>query len=236
MTWKPRYNSQLDVDSLQADVMRFMAIIAFCLIAMLALVKNLEPSQETATGRTAAAAEPAPGPAPATSRTTPAAPTPAPASEPRQPAVAEIEAPVRATPQPQIATREPPPALPAEPPREPQEPLTFRFASDRAFLHLIAGDEVTLLASTAQGFVAMKRDFTLVPAQPAGELYEVKAASVPGQIHRVFEAAHRDPRYLVALPARTTAQLKTILARLDPQTAGGSLVIHRDGNITHEDG
>jgi hypothetical protein len=34
-----------DGESLQADVMRFMAIIAFCLIAILALVKHAEPSQ-----------------------------------------------------------------------------------------------------------------------------------------------------------------------------------------------
>lgn len=40
---RPTHSSQLDTDGLQADVMRFMAIIAFCLIAILALVKNLEP-------------------------------------------------------------------------------------------------------------------------------------------------------------------------------------------------
>lgn len=34
-----------DSESLQADVMRFMAIIAFCLIAILALVKNTEPAE-----------------------------------------------------------------------------------------------------------------------------------------------------------------------------------------------
>ena len=38
-----------DSESLQADVMRFMAIIAFCLIAILALVKHAEPpAAETA--------------------------------------------------------------------------------------------------------------------------------------------------------------------------------------------
>lgn len=36
-----------DSDSLQTDVMRFMAIIAFCLIAILALVKNAEPVEAT---------------------------------------------------------------------------------------------------------------------------------------------------------------------------------------------
>jgi hypothetical protein len=46
-------------DSLQADVMRFMAIIAFCLIAILALVRSVEPPV------TPAALTPAPRPAPA---------------------------------------------------------------------------------------------------------------------------------------------------------------------------
>lgn len=38
----PGHQSYGDSESLQADVMRFMAIIAFCLIAILALVKNTE--------------------------------------------------------------------------------------------------------------------------------------------------------------------------------------------------
>ncbi len=37
-----------DSESLQADVMRFMAIIAFCLIAILALVKHADPEEKTA--------------------------------------------------------------------------------------------------------------------------------------------------------------------------------------------
>ncbi len=35
--------SELSADSLQADVMRFMAIIGFCLLAIMALVRNIEP-------------------------------------------------------------------------------------------------------------------------------------------------------------------------------------------------
>ena len=37
-----RHSGVDDTDSLQADVMRFMAIIAFCLIAILALVQKLD--------------------------------------------------------------------------------------------------------------------------------------------------------------------------------------------------
>jgi hypothetical protein len=43
MTFEP-VNHAADGDGLQTDVMRFMAIIAFCLIAVLALVKNAEPA------------------------------------------------------------------------------------------------------------------------------------------------------------------------------------------------
>ncbi|MEM8765888.1 MAG: hypothetical protein AAGE43_00470 [Pseudomonadota bacterium] len=45
----PGHQGYGDSESLQADVMRFMAIIAFCLIAILALVKNTEaPTEEQA--------------------------------------------------------------------------------------------------------------------------------------------------------------------------------------------
>lgn len=39
-----RVSTGMDADLLQADVMRFMAIIAFCLIAILALVRQIEPA------------------------------------------------------------------------------------------------------------------------------------------------------------------------------------------------
>ncbi len=43
MAMRPGDPYQAVGDSLQADVMRFMAIIAFCLIAILALVRSVEP-------------------------------------------------------------------------------------------------------------------------------------------------------------------------------------------------
>ncbi|TNF80784.1 MAG: hypothetical protein EP301_12980 [Gammaproteobacteria bacterium] len=61
-----------DSESLQADVMRFMAIIAFCLIAILALVKHAEPPETTRE------VEPTPAP-PVTSQETQPDPQPEPA-------------------------------------------------------------------------------------------------------------------------------------------------------------
>ena len=41
---RPDHRNLFDTDGLQVDVMRFMAIIAFCLIAIMALVQKLEIS------------------------------------------------------------------------------------------------------------------------------------------------------------------------------------------------
>ena len=46
MHYRPGHSMTFDSDGLQADVMRFMAIIAFCLIAILAVLQNVEPPVE----------------------------------------------------------------------------------------------------------------------------------------------------------------------------------------------
>jgi len=200
MTSRPRPSGQLDVDSLQADVMRFMAIIAFCLIAMLALVKDLAPADPKPTAESV------------------------PASAPMRPAPVETVTTTR--------IEAPTPSEPAVP--EERDTLTLRFASDRAFLHLIAGSEITLIIRAGSEFHAMANDFTLAPQRPSGELYEVMARSVPDKITTIAEARYESPQYLVELPDDTRGQLTAILSRVDPETAGGSLIIDRNGNIRHE--
>jgi hypothetical protein len=58
---QPHYAS--DSESLQADVMRFMAIIAFCLIAVLALVRDAEPPLAPVAGEPVEVSAPDPTPA-----------------------------------------------------------------------------------------------------------------------------------------------------------------------------
>ena len=41
----PRYNNSMDTEGLQTDVMRFLAIIALCLVAILALVQRAQPPE-----------------------------------------------------------------------------------------------------------------------------------------------------------------------------------------------
>ena len=44
---RPRTSAGIDGEGLQADVMRFMAIIAFCLVAIMALVRDVVPPVES---------------------------------------------------------------------------------------------------------------------------------------------------------------------------------------------
>jgi hypothetical protein len=217
-----------ETEGLQADVMRFMAIIAFCLIAILALVKQLD----TAPVQPLTVSPPIDTPA---LQTVTPRPPPIETVQADEPAVAAI-----VTPDQQAITVIPPaPALPGQPPSVPPqtatpEPLVFQFVSEQAFLGLLLEQEVTLLAATSSGFYRLGEDFTLAPDRPGGELFEVMSDSIPQKIRRVFEVHHTVTTYLVKLPGRTRQDLKKILAGLDAQRSSGSLIIHRNGRISHE--
>jgi hypothetical protein len=128
---QPHYAA--DGESLQADVMRFMAIIAFCLIAVLALVRNVEPPAPPI----AAEQEPDSVPTPATPQMpetpVPEAPTPNPVPVARPKVVPKI-APVVAPPMVAAMVAEPqvkpesvapiaPKSTPAPAPRAAQLPI-----------------------------------------------------------------------------------------------------------------
>lgn len=221
MSRRPTASHHLDTDGLQADVMRFMAIIAFCLIAMLALVKNLDgPSPEEP--QVAETVEPMDAAEVAVRQVAEAAEA---ATVAEVPVAIETHEATPVTPRSQKVEK----AGKAE-----DEALTFRFASERDFLHLLATDEVQLYASTSTGFARLNNDFTLTDERPREEVFEVMPHSVPPEIERIFRRAGRDPVYLVDLPPRTRAELRAFLDSIDPGRASGALVIHADGHITHE--
>ncbi len=80
---RSRPQTGIDAESLQADVMRFMAIIAFCLIAILALVRNIDAPP--------AAQAPAPPNVPAPIAKAPPIPIPELAPEPQPDPAKQIE-------------------------------------------------------------------------------------------------------------------------------------------------
>ena len=79
-----RHHSQVDEASLQTDVMRFMAIVAFCLIAILAMVRNVESPVAEVEPEATAAREPDVPETPAELMPLPRLPAPEPLPQPPQ--------------------------------------------------------------------------------------------------------------------------------------------------------
>lgn len=262
------HHRQLNTAALEADVMRFMAIIAFCLIAMMTLVKEVEPLVEPEPATSSMIElmavideQPAADPAPKVAELI----TVSKVTSPKKPALEVILS--RAS---TIKTNDSLTSIPARPivKTEPTvnagnkdkaqsiaraqskresvdtvnaedldnetNSLTFRFDSDKTFLHLIATDRLQLYAHTAGGFLAMDDDFNITKASPSGELFEVMAQSIPAKIKSIFNRKNRSPVYLVALPVETRRDLSRFLGSTGKNSTTGVLIIHRNGRISHE--
>ncbi len=231
------HNRAFNTAGLEADVMRFMAIIAFCLIAMMALIKPQPPE-----------AIPTTVSPPADPR--PLAPSAYAGKDTRVERKAVVTEEIRKEPPvPKVVSI--PESTPdrVEKPSSPDLPqpdtapgteetrgtnsgeLALRFESERSFFRLLAGGEMKLYVSTASGFIGLDRYLSPHAAIPKGALYEVMRESVPKTISRLFQRRSRDAVYLVSLPERTRLALQAHLGR----TRSGTLIIHRDGTVTHED-
>ena len=227
------------MEHLETDVMRFMAILAFCLVAIFALVQSV-PEQvakvpkrvpDTVSSVPQRPAEPDPAPAPQP------VPRPEPAAQP-QPVAATPEPRPEPPPLPQPAPEPPPKPAPAASPAEPQPGFSLRFDSDAALVGLVERGEVALYAFAREQVWR----FMIVDGRPA-----FRSADTPGQIHEmapdtvpgpVLDALRRSVvlpggglRWGVTLPPPTAAALGRVLATND----GGELVIDADGFLRLED-
>ncbi len=235
------------MEHLETDVMRFMAILAFCLVAIFALVQSV-PEQvakvpkrvpDTVSSVPQRPAEPPPEPAaePAPERVPEPLPEPAPVSQP-QPAAATPESRPEAPALPRLAPQPQPEAAPPTPSAEPQPGFSLRFDSDAALVGLVERGEVALYAFAGEQVWR----FMIVDDRPA-----FRSADTPGQIHEmapdtvpgpVLDALRRSVvlpggglRWGVTLPPPTAAALGRVLATND----GGELVIDADGFLRLED-
>jgi hypothetical protein len=235
---KPTHNAHLDTDGLQADVMRFMAIIAFCLIAILALVKNLDPPKPEAE--------------------IPMSPLVAESVARSQPLIVSFEAEideqdsvdtvvidkvveVEEVAEVDISQGKPP--ADTAPDSQQDRPLRLRFSSDAAFLSLIAGNGIQLYGLGNGGITGMTPSFTTTRVQPSGELYELLPGSVPRKLVNIFDRESAHVTYLVALSDNTRRELNVLMQRINTGSSqainekpqfNGTLVIHPDGHVSHE--
>lgn len=229
-----------DSESLQTDVMRFMAIIGFCLIAILALVRNVEPAEAAAVPAPESAPEAAPRPPPA--EPTPERPKPrliteaAPEAEPEieqmQPPEPEPQLQPQPQPQPQtVALAEPPPVAESAPEEE-EEGLVLRFASDGDFLRLIAKGDIQVYAFQETDVLTLNSSYRFLDTQSPGQVYELLRPSIPGLIIDALKQTRHDIdgfRWGIALPGRISNQIERHLS----QVSGGQLVIDRYGEVHH---
>jgi hypothetical protein len=208
------------IADLQTDVMRFMAILAICLVAIFALVQSIplesvaEPVPEPiAKAEIVVVTRPAPAPQPEPAPTTePPAQTAAPAPEPA-PAPAPAPAPVA------------------------QTGFTLQFENDLALTRLVARNDIGLFAMDGNESLRMNVDrgrFSFWPASTPNEFHEMDATTVPHEVATALQRARHDAattmKWGVTLPADMQQRLDNLLQTGD----GGAIYIAADGRLRLE--
>ena len=200
---------------LHTDVMRFMAILALCLVVIFALVQSIPLAPVQTEAKTP---DPTPEPIPEAIEPVAAPQVPEPVVEPEPP----VEA--------------PPPAVEPPPPVE-QEGFTLRFESDIALKRLVARNAIGLYAIGADRALRMNysRDrISFWEASTPNQFHEMERATVPVDVLqamlRTNDVDASAMKWGVTLPADMQEDLNTHLAT----ATGGALVIGADGKLRLE--
>ncbi len=239
---------------LQTDVMRFMAILALCLVAIFALVQSIplqpvepQPLEGGPSGPEPVAAEAAPTRATsAPASPTSAAITPTSAAAPVKPIGETVELtrpkPLRKPAAPPLtrghaAVAASSAAVPAAAPAPAgDEGFTLRFASDAALMRSVAAHNVGVYAiddGRARRMTVSESRISFWDASTPNAFHEMEADTVPVAAADALArsgAASAAVRWGVTLPGRMTAQLEALMR----EHRSGHLVIGAGGNISWE--
>ena len=234
---------------LQTDVMRFMAILSLCLVAIFALVQSipLAPSAEVSpppdVAEVIAETEAAPRPLDSTPEAARRAVVPREATPvkltrpvPKRTVVREAQvalqrpeaAPVGKTePRPPNPTVEAPPAA-----AEPAETgFTLQFETDAALTRLVARQVVGLYAMSPEKSLRMSVEGDNIgfwPASLPAKFHEMDVSTVPDEVLAAYPNENLSAvKWGVTLPADMTLELDGYLA----SATSGSLVIASNGDI-----
>ena len=245
---------------LQTDIMRFMAILSLCLVAIFALVQSIPLTPVTP----AAPAEVPPQTEAEISEPLIAEPPPIEASPPiksepvKQPAEETIALtrpkwipkfkpkpavapPVQAQAIVQAAEPVTPvmpetPAAPATPIEPEVEGFILRFESDAALMRLVAASHVGLYAidsNRAQRMTVSESRISFWDASTPNSFHEMEAGTVPDTVIKALSRTGTQANSVswgVTLPGK----LKTQLDNLMQEHGGGSLIIAASGEIRWE--
>ncbi len=248
-------NRSADMDvggaaDLQTDIMRFMAILSLCLVAIFALVQSIPLTPvEPVPGETA----PAPAPAAVAQESVQAAPEPAPTPTPMpQPlAVEKAVTLTRPARQPKYAPQTPARDEPvvvtqavvtqavaaAAPPKPEQKEFTLRFASDAALTRAVAAHHVGLYAldtTQAKRMTVSESRISFWDASTPNTFHEMDASTVPAAVIDALArtgVATEGIGWGVTLPGKVRTQLDSLMQDHD----GGSLIINAAGDVHWEE-
>ena len=247
---------------LQTDVMRFMAILALCLVAIFALVQSIPLAP--------ASPDPPPVPAdkePESTQALPEVPE-APPQPDAKPEPREVIQTVRVAsafehrppPRPQPETRqetpaktmaktEAPPLAAAEPEAVeapipevaeapvPDEGFSLRFETGTALTRLVARGDVGLYAIGAGQALRMNVDrgeMSFWPASAPKQFHEMHQATVPGDVISALHRSGKEPADEVKWGVTLPSPMTAELNRILAEQSGGALVIGSSGALRLE--
>lgn len=247
----PRIDGDGGATDLQTDVMRFIAILALCLVAIFALVQSLQatppvtaqtplpdpalPPQvadELTAESTIEASMHEPSSEPAVVQKA-AVVEPKPEAKPADPPVV-LRRPSVARARPAPAPREPvPQSRPVAPPTPTREGFSLRFESDVALTRLVASGQVGLYAindGRARRMSVRNSTVSFWDASTPGSFHEMDAATVPRAVVESLARSGADTAQTgwgVTLPGKLKRELDAILR----EHRGGELIIGADGTL-----
>jgi len=253
-------NRSADMDvggaaDLQTDIMRFMAILSLCLVAIFALVQSIpltpaepaptetrpapvveEPVQMAPSPTPKPQAKPTPEPPPVEKSVTLTRPTWQPKYTPKAPVKPDPAAIPDPKPQPLPVVEETVPPEPT-PPADPEKVgFTLRFASDTALMRAVAAHQVGLYAIEADRAMRMTVSESRVSfwdASTPNSFHEMDATTVPGAVISALArtgSTTNSVNWGVTLPGKMKTQLDTLMQ----EHQGGSLIIGGTGDISWE--
>jgi hypothetical protein len=239
---------------LQTDVMRFMAIISLCLVAIFALVQSIplspiteelvqqEPVEIKAVARPPATETPleedveieaTPVDDVALTRPVPTRVVRPTQLRPTQPVVLQHPQPARPPARevaaaPQTMT----PEAPVATTQATDDGFTLRFETDAALTRLVARQVVGLYAISSEETLRMSIEgekISFWPASSPQQFHEMDRSTVPADVLASYQVAHTmsDVKWGVTLPANMASELNGYLVN----ETGGSLVIAGNGRI-----
>lgn len=222
---------------LQTDIMRFMAILALCLVAIFALVQSIPLVPEAPSQSPAPAAPP---PAAAVLEPRPATPDPAPARPAAEPPKAVRLTRPAWTPAPAPPQRPAAKAPVAEPAPASDSPaeagFTLRFESDLALTRLVAAGKVGFYAladGRARRMTVTDSRISFWDASAPNSYHEMEAGTVPRPVVDALGRAGVNTKEVgwgVTLPGKLRGQLDELMR----DHSGGALVIGGDGELRLE--